>query len=600
MRICLVTPYPWDRPSEPNDHLGALAGALSRRGHEVVVLATATRPAALRDGRHRIRLAERGDRTALTGPAGSPLVLAVGLAPRGVAISPGMAAAIRLVLDHGRFDVVDALDPDVPGAASIALRESPAPTVATFFRGGPPRRTPRAAERLAARADAVIALSPAGADTALRRFGVQPEMLPPAVDTDRFAPTPPATPPLVVVETTIGGRAALRPLFAELASTTAEIALLRTGGVAAGALRALVPSALAERVRTPPAGTTAERAAALRGASVFVADAGGSALTAREAAAAGVPIVAVTGSAGAAGIEHGVDGLLAPSGEPAIVGALTGRLLADAPLRDRLAIAVRALGLTASAEAAAERLERIYAVPRTPRRTVAEPPDARILCDFHMHTEHSHDCATPVAALVHHAVACGLGAIAVTDHNTIAGGIEAKAYVEEHGIDLHVIVGSEIKTATGEVIGLYLTAEIPRGMPFADTVEAIRAQGALVYVPHPFDRMHAICDPALLRRLVDQIDIFETCNARLYRESFNREAELFAERHDLLPAAGSDAHVLEGLGTGVVELPPFDDAESLLIALGSGRIVRRPASLVYLQGLKWVRQARKRRGGGEH
>ena len=161
-------------------------------------------------------------------------------------------------------------------------------------------------------------------------------------------------------------------------------------------------------------------------------------------------------------------------------------------------------------------------------------------------------------------------------------------------------MGSEIKTATGEVIGLYMTEEIPRGMPFADTVEAIRAQGALVYVPHPFDRMHAICDPALLRRLVDQIDVFETCNARLYRESFNREAELFAERHDLLAAAGSDAHVLEGLGTGAVELPPFDDAASLLLALGSGTIVRRPANLVYLQGLKWVRQTRKRRGGGEH
>jgi predicted metal-dependent phosphoesterase TrpH len=211
-----------------------------------------------------------------------------------------------------------------------------------------------------------------------------------------------------------------------------------------------------------------------------------------------------------------------------------------------------------------------------------------------MHTEHSKDCATPVADLVHRAIELGLGAIAVTDHDTIAGGLAARAYVEQHELPLHVVVGSEVKTATGEVIGLYLEEEIPRGMPFADTVEAIRAAGALVYVPHPFDRLHAIPDPALLRRLVDQIDVFETYNARLYRDAFNRDAERFAERHDLLPGAGSDAHVLEGLGTGAVELPPFHDPESLLLALGQGRIVRRPANLLYLQGLKWVRQARSR------
>ena len=114
-----------------------------------------------------------------------------------------------------------------------------------------------------------------------------------------------------------------------------------------------------------------------------------------------------------------------------------------------------------------------------------------------------------------------------------------------------MVVGSEVKTATGEVIGLYLTEEIPRGMPFADTVEAIRAQGAIVYVPHPFDRLHSIPDAALLRRLADQIDVLETCNGRLYREAYNREAERFAERYDLLAGAGSDAHVLEGLAIAV-------------------------------------------------
>jgi predicted metal-dependent phosphoesterase TrpH len=171
--------------------------------------------------------------------------------------------------------------------------------------------------------------------------------------------------------------------------------------------------------------------------------------------------------------------------------------------------------------------------------------------------------------------------------------------VAERGLPLHVIVGSEVKTATGEVIGLYLQEDIPRGMPFADTIEAIRAQGAVVYVPHPFDRLHSIPDPALLRRLADQIDVLETCNGRLYREAYNREAERFAERYDLLAGAGSDAHVPEGLATACVELPPFADAESLLLALAQGKIVRRPANLVYLQGLKWLRSARSRTPGAE-
>jgi predicted metal-dependent phosphoesterase TrpH len=104
---------------------------------------------------------------------------------------------------------------------------------------------------------------------------------------------------------------------------------------------------------------------------------------------------------------------------------------------------------------------------------------------------------------------------------------------------------------------------------------------------------------ALLRRLADQIDVLETCNGRLYRDAYNREAERFAERYDLLAGAGSDAHVLEGLATACVELPPFTDAESLLLALANGKIVRRPVNLVYLQSLKWLRSARSRTSGAE-
>jgi predicted metal-dependent phosphoesterase TrpH len=163
--------------------------------------------------------------------------------------------------------------------------------------------------------------------------------------------------------------------------------------------------------------------------------------------------------------------------------------------------------------------------------------------------------------------------------------------VRERGLELQVIVGSEIMTdGQGEVIGLFLSEEVPKGLSFAETVSRIHAQGGLVYIPHPFDRMHSIASPETLRRHVDQIDVLETANGRLYFEKDNAEAERFAERWNLLRGAGSDAHVTEGLATAVLRLPPFEGPDGLLASLRTAEIERRPRNLLYLQGLKWVRQ----------
>ena len=116
-----------------------------------------------------------------------------------------------------------------------------------------------------------------------------------------------------------------------------------------------------------------------------------------------------------------------------------------------------------------------------------------------MHTSWSFDCTIDPPELIDHAEAEGLGAIAVTDHNVFGGALETVDLARDR--DLIVIPGEEVKTdEQGEVIGLFLEREIPRGMPFADTVAAIREQGGLVYVPHPFDRMHTVPDPATLHR----------------------------------------------------------------------------------------------------
>ena len=210
-----------------------------------------------------------------------------------------------------------------------------------------------------------------------------------------------------------------------------------------------------------------------------------------------------------------------------------------------------------------------------------------------MHTSWSHDCSVAPADLVDHAESAGLGAIAVTDHNVFGGALEALELAR--GRDLVVIPGEEVKTdGQGEVIGLFISEEVPRGMSFADTVAAIREQGGLVYVPHPFDRMHAIPDARTLQRHLADIDVFEVYNARLLFETYNDEALRFARKYNLTMGAGSDAHVLQGVGTGALRMRAFDDPEEFLLSLRTAEVLRRPKSLAYLQSLKWMAQVKEK------
>lgn len=216
--------------------------------------------------------------------------------------------------------------------------------------------------------------------------------------------------------------------------------------------------------------------------------------------------------------------------------------------------------------------------PRSARRTS--------VIDLHMHTNHSWDCATDPEALMYAARRVGLTAIAVTDHNEISGALACAEFAEDYGVQ--VIVGEEVKTRDGEVIGLFLVERIEPGLGWHETLARIREQDGLVYVPHPFDRLHTIPSAQLLRDTVDEIDAFEVYNARLAFEGYNRDAQRFASRYNLVEGAGSDAHVPQGLGTAAVHMPAWDDQESFLTALRQGEVLRRPKSLLYLQGLKWV------------
>jgi len=211
----------------------------------------------------------------------------------------------------------------------------------------------------------------------------------------------------------------------------------------------------------------------------------------------------------------------------------------------------------------------------------------RIDVDLHMHTDHSHDCATPVEVLLAAARAQGLGAIAVTDHNEVSGALEAAAKAADYGVK--VIVGEEVKTAhQGEVIGLFLKEKIPRGLTLAETVAEIRRQGGVVYVPHPFDRMHAVPDYEHLLDVVEDVDAIEVYNPRVAIGSFNEEAARFAAKYRILAGAGSDAHVTQGLGSVRVRMPDFDGPDEFLEALRAAEIATKPSSLLYVQALKFL------------
>jgi predicted metal-dependent phosphoesterase TrpH/glycosyltransferase involved in cell wall biosynthesis len=572
MRICLVTPFAWSQPHDVNDHVAGVAGGLRALGHEVTVLAPSTRAADLLAGRRALLEGEQADVIAV-GPA-------IPISRRSqLGVPVGVQANLRQALAQGSYDVVHGFEPGLPSLSYLALRDTDALAVATFVSanrlGYPPARSQR--EKLLGRLDALIALSERTREAAEERFPGDYRVLSPGVDAALFFPGQKGK--RIVVE--------LRPNERELARGVLhavrelpdwDVVLLRTRALIG---RPGIPRDLAPRVHLRTAKDAASRAALLNETSIFVPGVEGLRRVTLEAAAAGCAI------ARPRGVES----------QPELAAAAAARLAEDDELREREAAAARADAEGQTFDHVARELEAMYSTLGTRRRKgrQAEPLSDRpwIVADLHMHTSWSHDCSIDAAELVDHAEAEGLGAIAVTDHNVFGGALETVDYAR--GRDLVVIAGEEVKTDDqGEVIGLFLEREIPRGLSFGDTIAAIREQGGLVYVPHPFDRLHAIPDPRTLHRHLADIDVLEVYNARLLFEAFNDEALRFARKYNLTMGAGSDAHVLQGVGTGALRMRAFRDPEEFLISLRTAEVLRRPKSLAYLQSLKWVAQVKER------
>lgn len=577
LRVCMVTPFAWSQPHPVNEHVAGAAAELGRRGHDVVILAPSNRASELAAGRKALRRLSRD---------GEPLEGVVALGPAvpvsrrsRLSVPLGVRANLELALSADSFDLVHGHEPGLPSLPYLALRDAHALAVATFHSPTrvfyPPGKRQR--ERLLARTDALTAVGKPALEAARERFPGEYSLLPLGVDTELFQPGEPRDRFVVEwrADESLRTRAALRAL-AELPGW--QLLILRTRPLSG---RPYVPRALRDRVTVRTVLDARARAAELAGAAGFVPAVRSSGRIALEAQAAGVP-------------------LLDPAGadeQPELVTAALARLAEDGPWRKTLADKARREAERQSFHVLGDRLERLYADVTRRRRppTRAAPLADRpfVLCDLHLHTDHSWDCSVPVQELLDHAEEQGLGAIAITDHNVFTGAEEAVRLARRR--DLVVIPGEEMKTTSGEVIGLFLERHIPPGLSMGETIAAIRDQGGVVYLPHPFDRLHTIPDSSTLHRHLAEIDVLEVYNARLLFESFNDEALRFARKYNLTAGAGSDAHVLQGLGTGLVRMRAFETPEEFLISLRSAEVVRQPKSLVYLQGLKWMAKARERR-----
>jgi predicted metal-dependent phosphoesterase TrpH/glycosyltransferase involved in cell wall biosynthesis len=603
--IAQVTPHPWEDEHEVNAFVEELAHELAERGHRLLVLAPTRSPQLVRESRKLIRSArERPE--ALFDPDGGVRVLGVGellpLQRRGGAPSPpvDIARTIEEVLALAPLDFVHVHEPFAPSASSVALRHSRALNVGSFH--APTERVlstqvaRRFVELFFGRLDARTASFGATRDVMERFFPASYQLLRPgAASVER----PPHDGPIRFAFCAQEERQALRLFLRALRRLPDDIdwqatVFSPTGAAPTGALR----SRLRDRLTLLSANGTTENEV-LGAADVAVAASLGQApapgLVVRALGAGAVPVAARLPA-----YEEVVgDGELGLLFEPGDVDVLAGQLERLAREPELVAeLRERAAGIDLSWKRVADEADAIYGELAALRRPVVGlKPEVRdrlarrrmIDVDIHMHTDHSSDCVTPVEVLLATAAERGLGAIAVTDHNEISGALDARDKAAEYGVK--VIVGEEVKTKDqGEVIGLFIEEKIPRGMSLEETIAEIRRQGGLVYVPHPFDRLHSVPDYEHLLRVVDQVDAIEVFNPRIAIAAWNEEAVRFAGKYRIPGGAGSDAHVAQGLGAVRIRMRDFDGPDGFLESLRDADILGRPSSLRYaqVQALKFL------------
>ena len=191
-----------------------------------------------------------------------------------------------------------------------------------------------------------------------------------------------------------------------------------------------------------------------------------------------------------------------------------------------------------------------------------------IKADLHIHTEYSMDCAMTLEQIIARCLEVGINCLGVTDHNTIAGAVKLKEMAP-----FSIIVGEEILTLDGEIIGFFLTQEIPAKLSVEETVARIKAQDGLICIPHPYDRLRlSVFRDQVFENIMPQVDIIEAFNARSLSPSSSTRARQLAQKYGKHVSAGSDAHTLPEIGNAYVEMREFNDKDEFLASLAMGKI----------------------------
>lgn len=195
--------------------------------------------------------------------------------------------------------------------------------------------------------------------------------------------------------------------------------------------------------------------------------------------------------------------------------------------------------------------------------------------DLHVHTCYSPDSSSPLDEIIERCTETGINCLAVCDHGSIQGALALKEIAP-----FKVIIGEEILTPYGDVIGLFLSSELPAKLPLEDAIAGIKAQDGFVCIPHPFDifRNSSFCNKGKLISIMADIDMIEVFNARSITPGAGKKSWKLVKQYNKLAGAGSDAHSVNEIGYTYIDLPEFNDREEFLLSAQKGTIVGHKSS----------------------